>query len=275
MSDVDSSTYVCVVTGASRGIGRAAVEALARHGATLVTVGRDPATSTIVCDLASFASIRAAAASITARWPRVHLLVNNAGVHHASRQLSADGVERTLAVNHLAPFLLTQLLLPNLCAAERARVLTVSSSLARWGRIDFDDLQLTRSYGGTRAYLQSKLANIMFTLSLAERLEGSSVRAACVYPGLVATDLLRERWWWRASWLRPLWRMIFLSPNEAGAAVAAAARANVVNGVGTCFSLRGRVVAVPYRARDAESRRRLWDISAEITRTRPSRGAFS
>src|SRR5690348_5801967 len=136
-----SSTYVCVVTGASRGIGRATADALSGRGATVVTLGRD-ARSTIACDLASFSSIRAAAAEIASRWPRVNLLVNNAGVQHARRQLSGDGIERTLAVNHLAPFLLTQLLLPSLRAADSARVLTVSSQLARWGKIDFADLQL-------------------------------------------------------------------------------------------------------------------------------------
>src|SRR5206468_8721958 len=142
---------------------------------------------------------------------------------HLRRTLSADGIESTLAVNHLAPFLLTQLLLPNLRAGSLGRVVTVSSSLARWGRIDFGDLQSERHYNGTRAYLQSKLANIMFTASLGERLAGSGVTAVCVYPGLVATDLLRERWWWRARWLRPLWRSIFLTPNEAGRAVVGAA----------------------------------------------------
>jgi NAD(P)-dependent dehydrogenase (short-subunit alcohol dehydrogenase family) len=263
MTDDGLSTYVCVVTGASRGIGRATTEALAQRGATVVTLGRD-ARSSIVCDLASIASIRDAATAIAARWPRLHLLVNNAGVNHASRQLSADGIERTLAVNHLAPFLLTHLLLPNLRAAGGARVLTVSSSLARWGGIHFDDLQLAHRYEGTRAYLQSKLANIMFTLSLAERMAGSGVTAACVYPGLVATDLLRERWWWRARWLRPLWRAIFLAPNDAARAVTAAALARE----SACYTDRGRTVAPPHRARNAEDRRRLWDMSAELLASR-------
>lgn len=260
MTDDGSSTYVCVVTGASRGIGKAAADRFARRGAVVVTLGRDPSCSSIFCDLASFASIHAAATEVSRRWPRIHLLINNAGVHHATRQLSVDGIERTLAVNHLAPFLLTQLLLPNLRAAGSARVLTVSSSLARWGRIHFDDIELARHYGGTRAYLQSKLANIMFTLSLSERLDGSSVTAACVYPGLVATDLLREHWWWRAAWLRPLWRAIFLSPNDAAGALVAAAGAEG----GGCYSARGRRVAIPHHARDAGVRRRLWGISAEL-----------
>lgn len=230
----------------------------------MVTLGRDPSRSTVVCDLASFDSIRAAAADITACWPRIDLLVNNAGVQHLRRTESADGIEATLAVNHLAPFLLTQLLLPSLEAAASARVVTVSSSLARWGRIDFDDLQQSRRYNGTRAYLQSKLANVMFTRSLAERLTNRGIAAVCVYPGLVATDLLRERWWWRAAWLRPLWRLAFLHPDDAAQAVVGAATMAAPPD-GCCISLGGRAVSVPPVARDPDQRRRLWDASVRLT----------
>ena len=258
------STYVAVVTGASRGIGQATAAAFAARGATVVTLGRDASRNTIACDLASFASIRAAAADIAARWPRVDLLVNNAGVQHLHRAVSADGIEATLAVNHLAPFLLTRLLLPCLEAAAPARVVTVSSSLARWGRIDFDDLQLARRYDGTRAYLQSKLANVMFTRSLADRLTTRGVGAVCVYPGLVATDLLRERWWWRTAWLRPLWRALFLRPEDAAGAVVAAATTPPPS-ERCCVTLGGRAVTVPAAARDAEQRRHLWDATVRLT----------
>ena len=258
MDDRSSSTYVCVVTGGSRGIGKATADALAQPGATVVTLGRDPARSTVRCDLGSFASIRHAAQEIAARWPRVHLLVNNAGVQHRRRILSGDGIEATLAVNHLAPFLLTRLLLPNLEAAGPSRVVTISSPLARWGRIDFDDLQSTRRYNGTRAYLQSKLANIMFTLSLTERLTNSSVSAVCVYPGLVATDLLRERWWWRPRALRPLWRLLFLRPESAARIVVTAANAPLPGDPACCFTLGGRTTAAPRQARDPALRERLW-----------------
>lgn len=264
MSDRRPSTYVCVVTGASRGIGKSTAAALAASGATVVTLGRDPSRNTIACDLASFTSIRGAAAEITARWPRIDLLVNNAGVQHRHRVISADGIEATLAVNHLAPFLLTRLLLPSLAAAAPARVVTVSSALARWGRIDFDDLQQTRRYNGTRAYLQSKLANVMFTQLLADRLTTRGVAAVCVYPGLVATDLLRERWWWRAAWLRPLWRTLFLHPDDAAQAVVGAAMM-ALPGPGCCASLGGRTASVPRPARDPEQRQRLWDATVRLT----------
>ena len=264
MNDRQSATYVCVVTGASRGIGQSTAAALAARGATVVTLGRDPSRNTIACDLASFASIRNAAATITARWSRIHLLVNNAGVQHRHRVVSPDGIEATLAVNHLAPFLLTRLLLPSLEAAAPARVVTVSSSLARWGHIDFDDLQQSRHYNGTRAYLQSKLANIMFSLSLADRLTKRGVTATCVYPGLVATDLLRERWWWRAAWLRPLWRTLFLHPDDAAQAVVGAATV-APPAVGCCVTLGGRTAPVPRPARDPDERRRLWEETVRLT----------
>lgn len=263
MNDRRPSTYVCVVTGASRGIGKSTAAALAARGATVVTLGRDPSRNTIACDLASFDSIRAAAADITTRWPRIHLLVNNAGVQHLHRTVSADGIEATLAVNHLAPFLLTRLLLPSLEAAAPARVVTVASSLARWGRIDFGDLQQSRRYSGTRAYLQSKLANVMFTLSLADRLTMRGITAVCVYPGLVATDLLRERWWWRAAWLRPLWRTLFLHPDAAAQAVIAAAT-TAPSPAGCCVTLGGRTIAAPRPARDREQRQRLWDATVRL-----------
>jgi len=263
MPETGSSTYACVITGASRGIGKATAEVLTRRGATVVTLGRDTSRNTIACDLASFASIRAAAAAISARWPHIRLLVNNAGVQHLRRHETVDGVEETLAVNHLAPFLLTHLLMPNLRAAAPARVVTVSSSLARWGGIDFEDLERQRHYNGTGAYLQSKLANIMFTISLAERLAGSGVSAVCVYPGLVVTDLMRERWWWRARWLRPLWRALFLSPNDAAAAVAGAAEAPAP-AEPACYTLGGEYVAVPPGARDAAARQRLWTLSEHL-----------
>jgi NAD(P)-dependent dehydrogenase (short-subunit alcohol dehydrogenase family) len=259
---------VCVVTGASRGIGAATAAQLAQRGATVVTLGRDASRNTIGCDLSSLESIRAAAAEIRSRFPRIQLLINNAGVQHLRRTTTADGLEATFAVNHVAPFLLTRLLMPSLSSGAPARIVTVSSSLARWGRIAFDDLQSTKRYSPTRAYLQSKLANIMFTLSLAERLVGSDVSATCVYPGLVVTDLLRERWWWRAQWLRPLWRAIFLAPNDAARAVVAAADRPLSPAITPCCAtMGGRLAPVPARARDREARHRLWDATAQLAGT--------
>jgi len=274
---------VCIVTGAARGIGHATARALAERGATVVMLCRDGERGTlavdairsalpsadvalVVADLSSFDALRHAADDIARRWPRVHVLVNNAAVSAARRRASHDGLELTLAVNHLAPYVLTRLLLPLLRAGAPARVVNVTSELARWGSIDLEDLESTRRYNGTRAYLQSKLANLLFTSALAKRLEGTGVTANAVYPGLVATDLLRERWWWRARWLNPLWRRLFLTPAKGAEATVRAATAPEIGGLsGAVLTRSGRRVAPPRRARDAALADRLWLRSAELT----------
>lgn len=279
----DMRGRVCVVTGATRGIGKATSLILAKLGATVVLVARDarrgesvvdevrsesgnPDASLLVSDLASLASIRSAANQLAERFDAIHVLVNNAGVSIRRRSLSADGIEQTLAVNHLAPFALSRLLLPLLKRGAPSRIVNVSSELERWGRIDFDNLQMTRRYNGTRAYLQSKLANVMFTYELSEQTRDAGVTVNCVYPGLVTTDLLRERWWWSAAWLRPVWRAVFLAPEQAAAGVAHVASAAALEGLtGKCFDRSGRQVRTSSRSRDEALRRRLWRASEELT----------
>jgi len=274
---------VCVVTGANRGIGKATALGLARLGATVVMLSRDAErggaacdevrrdsesadVSLVVADLASLASVRAAAAEVARRHPAVHVLVNNAGVNLARRTVTPDGLEMTLAVNHLAPFLLTGLLLPSLRRGAPSRVVTVTSEFERFGRIRFDDLQGARRYWGTLAYTQSKLANVLFTYGLAARLEGTGVTANCVYPGLVATDLLRDRAWWSPRWLRPLWATIFLSPEQgARASLYAASSPQVEGASGRCYDRRGRSVRTSRRSYDVAARERLWRVSADLT----------
>jgi NAD(P)-dependent dehydrogenase (short-subunit alcohol dehydrogenase family) len=277
---------VCVITGANRGLGRATALALARAGASVVMLCRDGLrcewardevarlsgsahVSTVTCDLASLASVRAAAAEITRRYPTgVHVLVNNAGVNRTRRAVSADGFEMTLAVNHLGPFLLTNLLLPTLRAGALARVVTVTSRFERLGRVHFDDLQLEQGYGALRAYAQSKLANILFTYELAARLAGTGVTANCAHPGLVATDLMRE--WPR--WMRRLWTPFLRTPDEAARTIAWLASAPGLEGVtGRYFEPGRRGGARPREARssrrsyDAEARRRLWRVTEALT----------
>lgn len=273
---------VCVVTGASRGIGKATARQLAELGATVGMLCRDPARGAeavvdvrnatgnaevhlLVADLASFESIRTVAREIARRWPAIHVLVNNAGVSRAHRAVTVDGLEVTFAVNHLAPFLLTHELLPLLRGGPPSRVVTVTSVFERWGRIVFEDLQSERRYNGTRAYLQSKLANVLFSRALAERLKGSGVTSYCVLPGLVATDLLREYWWWRLSWLQPVWRRIFDSADEAGRAVVYAVCAEGANG--ECYA-GSRLVRSSRRSYDKRLQERLWEISEELTGAR-------
>ncbi len=201
---------VCVITGASSGIGKETALGLAKLGARVVLVCRDrgrgeaalaeikrrvPSTtsSLMLADLASQAAVRQLAADLSARHPRIDVLINNAAVITPKRQVSPDGLEVQLAVNHLAPFLLTNLLLDVLKASAPARVIVVSSQVESRGVIDLDDLQ---SQGGTydhlRAYCQSKLANALFTYELARRLHGTGVTANCLHPGVIATNLLSD-----------------------------------------------------------------------------------
>src|SRR5262245_61051600 len=188
--DVRGKTVL--ITGATSGIGREAAVVLARRGARVLLVGRDRAktaavtaevaaragsreVSSLQCDFASQAAIRALAAEVHARTDRLHVLVNNAGAVYKSRRLTADGIEATFAVNHLGYFLLTNLLLDLLVASAPARVVTVASVAHRRGTLDFDDLGYARGYGIMRAYSRSKLANVLFAAELARRLAGTGV----------------------------------------------------------------------------------------------------
>ena len=213
---------VCVVTGANSGIGRATALGLAARGATVVLVCRSRArgaavleeierrrgtgaAALIVADLASQRQVRQAAAACRQRFERLDVLVNNAGISGSrTRLVTEDGPEATFAVNHLAPFLLTGLLLDRLKASAPARVVTVSSAAHRLFALDFDDLQGERRYSSFGAYCRSKLANVLFTHELARRLEGSGVTANCLHPGIVATGLFRDMpRWVRVALVRP------------------------------------------------------------------------
>jgi NAD(P)-dependent dehydrogenase (short-subunit alcohol dehydrogenase family) len=227
----------------------------------------NPNVSYVVADLGELASVRRAAGEIARRHPAIHALVNNAGVNLARRVVTPDGFEMTLAVNHLGPFLLTNLLLPLLRAGAPSRIVNVTSWFERFGRIDFDDLHAQwRRYGALRAYYQSKLANVLFTYELADRLAGTGVTANCVDPGLVATDLLRDRIWWSPRWLRPLWGTFLLSPERAARAVVYVASAPQLGDVtGRCFSVLGGAKRTSRRSRDVATRAQLWRVSAELT----------
>jgi NAD(P)-dependent dehydrogenase (short-subunit alcohol dehydrogenase family) len=269
---------VCVVTGATRGLGKATAIGLARLGASVVLLGRDERlvahaaedvarasgnadVAGIVADLASFDAIRAAASALRARRPAIHVLVHNAGVSLTRRKRSADGIELTLAVNLLAPALLTHELLPALHrgAEERgARIVTVASMFERFGRLALDDLEGERRWYGPLAYAQSKLALLAFTYELATRLAGTGITANAVDPGLVATDLMREHVLFRPRWLRAAWgRVLSTAERGARAAVYAATDPGLASISGECFDRRGRSMRTSRRSRDPVVRARL------------------
>jgi retinol dehydrogenase 14 len=198
-----------LVTGGTGGVGKATAIGLAALGARVGITGRDqsrteaaaadiraapgsPAVDAFAADMAVQAGVRRLAAQVLGAYPRLDVLVNNVGGFWAHRHVTADGLEHTFALNHLAPFLLTSLLLDRLIASAPARIVTVASGAHASGRIDFDDLQGEQNYSGQRAYSQSKLANVMFTYELARRLEGTGVTATALHPGVVRTGFGAE-----------------------------------------------------------------------------------
>lgn len=282
---MDSRT--CLVTGATSGIGKEIAAGLAGLGATVVFVGRDGAkceavlreivqrhpgsnVSYIVSDLSSQQSVRGLAAEFLDRHPSLHVLVNNAGVFSAQRAITVDGIEQTFAVNHLAPFLLTHLLLSRLKASAPARIITTSSSAHKTARVDFGDPQFeSRPYNGIQAYGQSKLANILFTRELARRLEGRRITANCFHPGAIKnTGLLEENpLRYRAAWAAA--SAFFLSPEKGADTGIYLASSPEVEEITGKYFVKRKIAEHSKLAQDDEAASRLWIISEELTGITP------
>lgn len=276
---------VCVITGATAGIGKETALALAKMGATVVLVARDATKAARVADemvraannlhvewvLADFASldaVRAAAAEIGRRYGAIQVLVNNAGVAGKQRTLSADGFELTFAVNHLAPFLFTRELLPLLRAGAPSRIVNVASGAERHGPIDFEDLQSEKGYRGFAVYGKTKLMNVLFTYELAARLQGQGVTANCLHPGAVATDLLRQL----PKLLYAMISPFLLTPEKGAETTVFLASSPAVEGVSGGYYEKMKAKRSSPRSYDVSARKRLWEMSEQLIDTQASGG---
>ena len=273
---------IVLVTGATSGIGRVTARELARQGAKVVVVGRDPGkldgikreigADAIRADLQLLAEARRAAAEFRARYARLDVLVNNAGALFGERRLTSEGLERTFALNHMAYFVLTTALLDVLRVSAPARVVSVSSEASRGGRIDFDDLQMERRYLGIRQYCNSKLMNLLFAFELARRLQGTGVTSNALHPGAIASGFAMQD----AGWYGVLTRIArpFLIGEEKGArtTIWAASEPSLATVSGKYF-VRRREKRPPRAALDGAAARRLWDESEKIATISSARAA--
>jgi NAD(P)-dependent dehydrogenase (short-subunit alcohol dehydrogenase family) len=267
---------LCLITGATSGIGRATAQQLAADGATTVLVARDAAKGeatareiteatgndrlqVLVADLSSQTSIRALVEAFRGDHDRLDVLINCAGAFFRKRHLTADGLEMTFALNHLAYFLLTNLLLDQLRRSRSGRILNVSAPATT--KIDFDDLQAERRYRPLTVFGASKVAELMFTIELAHRLEGTGITVNAVHPGLVRSNLMREA----PAPFRFILRLRGQSPDDAGRAIAALATSPEYAGKSGRFYRDGKEIELPNSATSEEPRGRLWEISEELT----------
>ncbi|MEP6687795.1 MAG: SDR family oxidoreductase [Gemmatimonadales bacterium] len=277
----DMTGRVCVVTGASRGIGRATAQGLAALGATLVLVCRRledgeevargiaaeyaaPPARVVEADLSSQRSVRDAADVIRSAYAQVHVLINNAGLIPKQRETTVDGLEVQFAVNHLAYFLLTNLLLDRLVESAPSRVVSVSSGAHQGGRLDFGDLQSERRYDPVRVYGRTKLANVLFTYELARRLMGTGVTANCLHPGVVATKLMAD--YMNVPLVGGAIARTFGGSTDKGAetSVYLAASREVEGVTGGYFVGRRETRSSP-ASYDTALQQRLWEESARLT----------
>lgn len=275
------SGRVCLVTGATAGIGKVTARVLAEQGATVIGVGRNAnkcaavaeeiktkahnsAVEYLVADLSSMEAVRDLARRFKSKYNHLHVLVNNVGAYFMSRHETVDGLELTFALNHLGVFLLTNLLLDTLKASAPSRIVNVSSAAHVGARLNFDDLQNRKGFGiGWPVYAQSKLANILFTHELARRLEGTGVTVNALHPGFVASDFATNNGW-LVKLARPLMDLGAISVEEgAKTTLYLATRPELANVTGKYFveQKEARSSSASY---DDESARRLWKISEEL-----------
>ncbi|WP_297550804.1 SDR family oxidoreductase [Amycolatopsis sp.] len=283
---MDSSTGLMagktvLVTGGTSGIGKATAAGLAALGARVAITGRDrdrtrdaaagiavavgnPAVEPFAADMSSQAAVRQLAQEILDAYPRLDVLVNNAGGFWATRRMTPDGLEHTFAVNHLAGFLLTNLLLDRLKAGAPARIVTVASAAHGSGRIDFDDLRDEHGYSAQRAYAESKLANVMFTYELARRLHGTGVSATTLHPGGVRTGIGADDPGLLFKVAFSLARPLLKTPQQGAATSIYLASSPAVEGITGKYFVNSKPKASSKTSYDEAAAAHLWQISADL-----------
>jgi NAD(P)-dependent dehydrogenase (short-subunit alcohol dehydrogenase family) len=281
--EVPMHDKICLVTGATSGIGQVTATELARRGAHVVIVGRSAqkceatqqqirsetgaaAVDALVADLSSLAELRRLAGEIIERYPRLDVLVNNAGAMFSKRAESDDGIEKTFALNHFSYFVLTNLLLPLLKASNPARIVNVASDAHKGISFNFDDFQFKKRYSGWKAYKQSKLANILFTGELARRIAGSGATANSLHPGFVRTNFLEVFNDARAGWfIKRAADLIALSPEKGARTSIYLASAPEVEGISGQYFVKERAIASSPQSQDQAAAERLWRLSVDMT----------
>lgn len=275
---------ICMITGASSGIGKATALGLAKMGATVVMLAHNQSrgeaaleeikgasgnsnVELLVADLASQAEIRQLVQDFKQRHSQLHVLINNAGIAPVQRSVTNDGIERVLAVNYLAPFLLTNLLLDTLKSSAPARVVNVAGEYHRKATINFDDLMSEKDYNGGRANNQAKLALILFTYEMARRLDGTGATVNCLHPGAVATDapLKDPQLPAFARLMYRLVRLFFLSPEKGAQTSIYLASSPELEGVTGKYFIKKAPVKSSLESYDTNISKRLWEVSAQLT----------
>ena len=265
-----------LVTGATSGIGYETALGLARAGARVGIVGRDAnranaaaariagktgaQVDTFVADLSSQSEVRRLAKDVIGRYPRLDVLVNNAGATFSERATTVDGLERTWALDHLAYVLLTNELLDRLKASAPSRIVNLASAAHTRGRIPFDDLNGERSFGGMNAYCQAKLGNVLFTYALARRLEGSGVTVNAIHPGVVASNFAAGTSG-LMGWTFRLFRPLMKSTADGAKTSLHVATAPELQGVTGRYFANCAETASSGLSNDRDLQDRLWDVS--------------
>ncbi len=271
-----------LITGGSDGIGKVTALELAKQGAHVIMVGRNPQKTEqvvreireqtgnpkvdfLIADLSEQEDVRRVAAEYRHRYDQLHVLINNAGAFFAKREVTSDGLEKTFALNHLAYFLLTHLLLDLLIKSAPARIINVSSAAHFGGRINFDDLNAEKGYNGWGAYSNSKLMNVLFTYELARRLEGSGVTANCLHPGFVATQFGKNNGGLIGFGVGLVQRLGAISPEQGAETTIYLAVSPEVEGISGKYFDQKKAVESSRISQDEETARRLWEISLELS----------